>query len=105
MFSGGDYEEVGRWLWNFVISHAKRENPRVEAIVDAEGPREGRSYGIRLSLGPPPHPAPGSPAARARLRGGGPGARQPDLVPELGGAHTRPRPGAVDADREVRKSA
>jgi hypothetical protein len=51
MFSGGDYVEVGRWLRNFVTSHAKRENPRVEAVVEAEGPREGRSYGVRLELG------------------------------------------------------
>ena len=35
MFSGGDYEEVARWLANFVTSHAKRESPRVEAIVEA----------------------------------------------------------------------
>ena len=50
MFSGGDYEEVGRWLWNFVEAHAKRENLRVEALVDTAGPREGRSYGVRLRL-------------------------------------------------------
>ena len=35
MFSGGDYDEVARWLSNFVTSHAKRENPRVEAVVEA----------------------------------------------------------------------
>jgi hypothetical protein len=51
MFSGGDYEEVARWLRNFVVSHAKRENPRAEAIVEAEGVREGKSFGIRVSLG------------------------------------------------------
>lgn len=51
MFSGGDYDDVGRWLGNFVISHAKRETPRVEAVVEAEGSREGRSYGVRLRLG------------------------------------------------------
>ena len=51
MFSGGDYEEVGRWLLNFAAAHAKRENVRAEAIVDAAGPREGRSYGVRLRLG------------------------------------------------------
>jgi hypothetical protein len=58
MFSGGDYEEVRRWLWNFVVSHAKREDPRAEAILEAEGPREGKSYGVRVALGdrlaPPP---------------------------------------------------
>ena len=51
MFSGGDYEEVGRWLRNFVTSHAKRENVRVEAVVETEGLREGMSYGVRLRLG------------------------------------------------------
>ena len=51
MFSGGDYEEVGRWLRNFVLAHAKRENLRVEAVVESEGPREGQSYGVRLRLG------------------------------------------------------
>jgi hypothetical protein len=51
MFSGGDYEEVARWLENFVRSHAKRVSPRIEAALDAEGPREGRSYGVQLQLG------------------------------------------------------
>jgi hypothetical protein len=50
MFSGGEYSEVGRWLWNFVEAHAKRENLRVEALVDAAGAREGKSYGVRLRL-------------------------------------------------------
>jgi hypothetical protein len=51
MFSGGSYEEVGRWLWNFLTSHAKRENPRAEVLVDSGDEREGRSYGVRLRLG------------------------------------------------------
>jgi hypothetical protein len=51
MFSGGDYEEVARWLRNFVTSHAKRENLHVEAVLETEGPREGKSYGVRLQLG------------------------------------------------------
>jgi hypothetical protein len=50
-FAGGDYLDVARWLANFVVSHAKRESPRIEATVDAEGEREGRSYGVRLRLG------------------------------------------------------
>jgi hypothetical protein len=50
-FSGGDYEEVGRWLANFAASHAKRENPRVEAIVDTGGAHQGHSYGLSLRLG------------------------------------------------------
>ena len=62
MFSGGDYEEVRRWLANFALSHAKRENPRIEALIEAEGPYEGKQYGIRLRLGesiaPPPGTAP-----------------------------------------------
>jgi hypothetical protein len=51
MFSGGDYDEVTRWLTNFVASHAKRENLRAEAVVEADGPREGESYGVRLRVG------------------------------------------------------
>ena len=51
MFSGGDYAEVGRWLANFVTAHAKRARLEVEAVVDAEGGREGKSYGVRLRLG------------------------------------------------------
>lgn len=58
MLGGGDYAEVERWVRNFVVSHAKREDVRVEAIIDAAGSREGQSYGIRLVLGnrmaPPP---------------------------------------------------
>ena len=61
MFSGGDYGEVARWLANFVTSHAKRENPRVEAIVEAEGERESRSFGVRLRLEARVVPPPGAP--------------------------------------------
>lgn len=51
MFSGGDYGEVARWLWNFLTSHAKREDPRIEVTVDSEGDREGQSYAATLALG------------------------------------------------------
>ena len=51
MFSGGDYQEVARWLANFATSHVKRESARVEAMVEAEGARENRSYEVRLRLG------------------------------------------------------
>ena len=61
MFSGGEYEEVARWLRNFVASHAKRENLRAEPVVDTEGPREGQSFGVRLRLGAGLHPAPPAP--------------------------------------------
>jgi hypothetical protein len=50
MFSGGSYDEVERWLRMFMNSHAKREHPRIEALIDAEDDREGKSYGVRLSL-------------------------------------------------------
>lgn len=50
MFSGGDYHEVARWLENFVNSHAKREDPRAECVLDADGPREGVSYGVRVRI-------------------------------------------------------
>ncbi|MCI0549057.1 MAG: hypothetical protein L0027_17475 [Candidatus Rokubacteria bacterium] len=62
MFSGGSYEEVGRWLWNFVLSHAKREDGRIEAEVDTSGPHEGKSYGVRLRLGERREPPFGAPA-------------------------------------------
>ncbi len=50
MFSGGTYEEVARWLRNFLAAHAKRVDPRVEAELDTEGEREGKSYAARLRL-------------------------------------------------------
>jgi hypothetical protein len=65
MFSGGEYDEVARWLRNFVTAHAKRENLRAEAVVEAAGPREGQSFGVRLRLGAGLAPAP--PAAPLEL--------------------------------------
>jgi hypothetical protein len=50
MFSGGTYEEVARWLRNFLVSHAKRVHPRIEVDLDSGDEREGRSYGARLRL-------------------------------------------------------
>jgi len=51
MFSGGSYEDVKRWLRMFLNSHAKREDPRVEAVLDNADEREGRSYGAALRFG------------------------------------------------------
>lgn len=51
MFSGGSYEEVARWLRNFLTSHAKRENPRAEVELEAGDQREGKSYGARVRSG------------------------------------------------------
>ena len=51
MFAGGSYEDVGRWLLGFVNSHAKRESPRFEAIVEAGDARAGKRFGVRLRLG------------------------------------------------------
>ena len=51
MFSGGSYEDVTRWLWNFLTSHAKRENLRAEVELDAGEEREGKSYAARVRLG------------------------------------------------------
>ena len=51
MFSGGTYEEVARWLKNFLTSHAKRVHPRIEVDLDSGAEREGRSYGARLRFG------------------------------------------------------
>lgn len=50
-FSGGSYDDVARWLQNFLTSHAKREDPRAEVELDTGDEREGKSYGARLRLG------------------------------------------------------
>jgi hypothetical protein len=50
MFSGGDYREVARWLQLFATSHAKRESPRVEAIVEEDDPGQ-TAYRVRVILG------------------------------------------------------
>jgi len=68
MFSGGDYHEVTRWLTNFVTSHAKREDLRAEAMVEADGPREGESYGIRLRVGHAVRPPAGEPPMELSYR-------------------------------------
>jgi hypothetical protein len=51
MFSGGTYDEVARWLANFLMSHAKRENVHAEVELDAGDERDGKSYGARVRLG------------------------------------------------------
>ncbi|MFQ5946704.1 MAG: hypothetical protein ACE5NC_10725 [Anaerolineae bacterium] len=50
-YKGASYEEVVDWLLNFVNSHAKRESPRLEGMVETPEEREGKSYGVRLRLG------------------------------------------------------
>jgi hypothetical protein len=51
VFSGGSYDEVARWLKMFLNSHAKREHPRIEAVLDEDEGRENVSYAARLVLG------------------------------------------------------
>ena len=51
MFSGGTYDEVARWLRNFLAAHAKRENVRAEVEIDAGEEREGKSYAAQVRLG------------------------------------------------------
>ncbi len=51
MFSGGSYDEVARWLRVFLTSHAKREHPRVEVVLDENNALQGRAYRARLRLG------------------------------------------------------
>ena len=63
-----DYREIGDWLASFVRSHAKRESARVEVLLEAAGPREGRSYGVRLVLGACVHPPLGSPPIELDFR-------------------------------------
>ncbi|MFQ5899910.1 MAG: hypothetical protein ACE5JN_16930 [Candidatus Methylomirabilia bacterium] len=50
-YKGGSYEEVAGWLLKFVNSHAKRESPKVEGLVETSEGRKGESYGLRLRLG------------------------------------------------------
>jgi hypothetical protein len=51
VFSGGSYDEVARWLRNFLASHAKREHPRVEVVFEGDDALEGHAYRARLRLG------------------------------------------------------
>jgi hypothetical protein len=51
MFSGGNYDEVSRWLRVFLTSHAKREHPRVEVVLDEDDALQGRAFRARLRLG------------------------------------------------------
>jgi len=50
VFSGGTYDDVARWLLNFLLSHAKREHPRIEVVFAAGLEREGKSYAARFTL-------------------------------------------------------
>ena len=50
-FSGGTYDEVARWLRNFLTSHAKREHPRIEVRLEHGDERAGHSYAAQLTLG------------------------------------------------------
>ena len=49
-FSGGSYEDVARWLHNFLTSHAKRENLHAEIELESGDEREGTSYGARVRV-------------------------------------------------------
>ena len=49
-FSGGSYEDVARWLHNFLTSHAKREQFKAEVELESGDEREGKSYGARVRL-------------------------------------------------------
>ena len=51
MFSGGSYDEVERWLRMFLTSHAKREHPRMEVVLDEDEALQGRAYRARLRFG------------------------------------------------------
>lgn len=51
MFSGGSYDEVARWLKNFLTSHAKREHPRAEVVFDDDDTLQGRAFRARVRLG------------------------------------------------------
>lgn len=69
MFAGGSYDEVARWFRIFLNSHAKRESPRVEAIVEAEDERAGKTFGVRLRLDEAYHPPLDQPAIEFSFKG------------------------------------
>ena len=51
MFSGGSYDDVSRWLRNFLTAHAKREDPRLEIVLETGGDLEGQGYRARVRSG------------------------------------------------------
>jgi hypothetical protein len=51
MFSGGSYDDVERWVRMFLTSHAKREHPRVEVVLDEDEALQGLGYQARLRFG------------------------------------------------------
>jgi len=51
MFSGGSYDDVSRWLRNFLTAHAKREDPRMEIRLETGGDLEGSAYRARVRFG------------------------------------------------------
>ena len=63
-----DYTRPASGSQGFVRSHAKRESPRIEALVETGGAREGRSYGVRLTLDGRTTPPPGSPPIELDFR-------------------------------------
>jgi hypothetical protein len=63
-----DYHETGHWLEGFVRSHAKRESPRIEVLLDTTGARDGHSYGVRLALDERRQPPLGSPPIELGFR-------------------------------------
>ncbi len=50
-FAGGSYEEVSRWLRNFLTSHAKREDVHAEVELESGDERKEKTYGVRFRLG------------------------------------------------------
>jgi len=50
-FSGGSYEDVARWLHNFLVSHAKREQLKAEVDFESGDEREGKGYAARFRIG------------------------------------------------------
>ena len=50
MFSGGDYDEVARWVWNFAESHAKRDEVHRLAAEHARLDARRRALGDPRTL-------------------------------------------------------
>jgi len=70
-FRVGTYHEVKRWLWNFLTSHAKRTDPRVEVVLEEEAvqvPRANSSAVGVLARRASATPSRRSLAGRPRMR-------------------------------------
>src|SRR5262245_23720511 len=51
MFSGGSYDDVSRWLRNFLTAHSNRDVAGMEVVLATGGDVDGRAYGAGVRFG------------------------------------------------------